>query len=278
MQTELSLRNGERLAEHISGLLEEHDGTVMVLASCGYMLAPLIDALRDTGTPFHNPYRTNDGRWNPMRGAGRLRAYLAADERVHGAAARAWTWDDLRRWTEPLSAREALPRGAKARIEHACMPNRYGETRAHDEVPLETVLDLLGIAPGSMRHPALHGDAEWWFRHLRASEKRKHEFALQVLRKGGPGALAAEPRVIVGSIHSVKGGEASRVLVAPDLSPQGYWHGWHAGGEGRDSIVRMLYVALTRARETVTLLAPGGAEHVHGELREACTVAGAVAA
>jgi superfamily I DNA/RNA helicase len=115
-------------------------------------------------------------------------------------------------------------------------------------------------------------DADWWYTHLRASEKPKASFAMQVLRRQGPAALAAQPRVVVGSVHSVKGGECSTCILAPDLSPQGYWTGWYPGGEGRDAIVRMFYVALTRAREKVILLAPSGAEHCHGELREAIAV------
>jgi hypothetical protein len=150
------LRSGETVADLvITPELDRTDGTVMVLASCGYMLNPVIHALREAGIPFANPYRAADGRWNPMRGTERLRAFLAADPRVHGAAARCWTWDDLRRWTDPLAARGTLARGAKSLIESKCTVDRFGETRAHDEAPLETVLELLDVAPGSMRHPAL---------------------------------------------------------------------------------------------------------------------------
>ena len=47
-------------AEHI-----EHGKTVMFLASCAYMLRPLIAVLRKHGIPFHNPYRKSNGFWNP---------------------------------------------------------------------------------------------------------------------------------------------------------------------------------------------------------------------
>ena len=35
--------------------------TVMALASCEYMLRPLIKELRERALPFHNPYRLKTG-------------------------------------------------------------------------------------------------------------------------------------------------------------------------------------------------------------------------
>src|SRR5260370_28492978 len=40
---------------------------VMILASCGYMLRPLLKVLRKNAIPFHNPYRKSNGYWNPIR-------------------------------------------------------------------------------------------------------------------------------------------------------------------------------------------------------------------
>ena len=39
----------------------------MFLASCSYMLYPLVAILRKNGIPFHNPYRKTNGFWNPLR-------------------------------------------------------------------------------------------------------------------------------------------------------------------------------------------------------------------
>jgi DNA helicase-2/ATP-dependent DNA helicase PcrA len=50
--------------------VEEHMAqgrTVMFLASCAYMLKPMIQVLRKHGIPFHNPYRRSNGFWNPIR-------------------------------------------------------------------------------------------------------------------------------------------------------------------------------------------------------------------
>jgi hypothetical protein len=232
----------------------------MVLASCGYMLTPLIAELRANGIPFHNPFRAKAGQWNPLRSAGRLAAFLRAETSVWGDRARAWTWDDLRLWTEPLQAKGVLARGAKAAIEATCQEDRWGQTRGIEEVPLETLMTLLGAV--SLRHPAFRGDTDWWERSLRASQAQKHKYPLEVYRRTGGRALVETPQLMIGTIHSFKGGEADHAVLLPDLSRTGMWHGWQPGGPGRDQIIRMGYVAATRARQTLTILEPAGPEHM----------------
>jgi hypothetical protein len=41
--------------------------TVMVLATCSYMLEPLMAVLKRRGLPFHNPYRRKRRDWNPLQ-------------------------------------------------------------------------------------------------------------------------------------------------------------------------------------------------------------------
>lgn len=234
--------------------------TCMVLTSCGYMLAPVLAVLRDRGVPFHNPYRAKAGAWNPLRAANRLLAFLRPSARAWGEEARAWTWDDLRLWTEPLSARDALSRGAKALIEEKCRADQFGESRADEQPSLDVVGELLGT--DSIDHPALRGDVDWWAGTLRANQRAKFAYPLEVLRARGGAALRERPQLTIGTIHSVKGGEADSVYIFPDLSRTGTYEGWLPGGPARDQIVRMFYVALTRARARVTVLDPAGPEHV----------------
>jgi superfamily I DNA/RNA helicase len=56
------------------------------------------------------------------------------------------------------------------------------------------------------------------------------------------------PKVVVGTIHSVKGGQADVVYLFPDLS-QGGDAQYNRGGAARDSVIRVFYVGLTRVRE-----------------------------
>jgi superfamily I DNA/RNA helicase len=243
-------------------LIEQPD--TMILAACGYMLAPLLAQLRAAGIPFHNPYRAKHGAWNPMRSAGRLAAYLRPRDDVWGNQARAWTWDDLRQWTEPLQASTALVRGAKTLIASKCETDRFGEGPANQEVPLDVLMDnILGTT--DFQHPALRMDTAWWAEHLRAKEAKVARYPLEVLRKSGPAALRATPSLVVGTVHSTKGAEAARVILAPDLSIQGAG-AWHDGGEARDSITRMAYVGVTRAREDLVILDPAGPDHIPASL------------
>ena len=68
--------------------------------------------------------------------------------------------------------------------------------------------------------------------------------------------------MIVGTIHSVKGGEADVVYVAPDLSERGALE-WESTNESRkDRVRRLFYVAITRAREKVVALSSSSAKGV----------------
>jgi DNA helicase-2/ATP-dependent DNA helicase PcrA len=254
-----TLRHPEQLLAAIEADLARGE-TCMLLTSCGYMLAPVISVLRSRGVPFHNPYRAKAGAWNPLRAANRLLAFLRPSPIAWGDQRRAWTWDDLRLWTEPLSAREAMTRGAKSLIEAKCAPDRFGESQSDQQPALDVVADLFGAT--TIEHPAMRGSVDWWESRLRANQRPKFAYPLAVLRAHGPHALHDRPKLTVGTIHSVKGGEADNVYVFPDLSRAGAYGGWHRGGPGRDQIIRMFYVALTRARARVTVLDPSGPEHV----------------
>jgi superfamily I DNA/RNA helicase len=55
---------------------------------------------------------------------------------------------------------------------------------------------------------------------------------------------------VVGTVHSVKGGQADVVYLFPDLSRAGDSH-YQVSGPLRDSVLRVFYVGATRARETL---------------------------
>jgi DNA helicase-2/ATP-dependent DNA helicase PcrA len=237
---------------------------VMVLTSCCYMLQPLISVLRRHGIPFHNPYRPERGQWNPMRGARRLKAFLRPNDHVWpDGRSRLWTWQDLHDWTEPLKAKTTLVRGAKTLIENKIAPDRFGDSQADHEVAWDTLLELLGTT--DHHHPAIQLDTNWWETNLLASQRKTAEYPLQVLRHTGPAGLATEPRLCIGTVHSVKGGQADAVYIAPDLSLTGM-ESWANHGPGRDQIVRLFYVAITRARRKVVVLAPSGPTRIPVQL------------
>jgi superfamily I DNA/RNA helicase len=60
---------------------------------------------------------------------------------------------------------------------------------------------------------------------------------------------------VIGTIHSIKGGEADCVYVMPDLSPQGAAQ-WQGDDDDKAAVIRTFYVAMTRARHKLALLLP----------------------
>ncbi len=251
------------------------DDTTMILATCRYMLAPLLAQLREQGVPFHNPWRADETAWNPLRGPGAraLLALLRPCADTWREQTRMWTWNDLHAFTEPLQA-TTLARGSKAAIKAHCMEDQFGQTHGGETVDLGTLGRLLGDENAD--HPLLEIDRNpkaavaWWERSLLARGLKTAAYPLAVWRAHGGLALLDTPRLTVGTVHSVKGGEAAHVVLAPELSKDAYYQAWLAGGRGHDAIIRMMYVALTRARETVTILEPGCPEYapVEDVLRE----------
>lgn len=249
------------------GIVEEAEAhaaegrSVMILATAGYMIQGVAKALRSAGLAYHNPYRPEEYAWNPLtpgRGVSasqRLLAYFRQIEEVWGKDARLWTARELHWIADVLTSKGILAKGAKAALKRA------SETRegADLELDWETILDYFEeeAAAEGLADPSL----DWFDSNLLASKRRGFEFPLQIARMRGVPALREEPRVTIGSIHSVKGGEADVVILVPDLSPSGF-AAWTRPGPARDSVVRTFYVGMTRARLGLVLARPVGGRAV----------------
>lgn len=241
-----------------AGLLEavaQREGTVMILATCGYMLNPTITLLRARGIPFHNPYRLTHGAWNPLNGSRRLLAFLRPDKQVHGDDTRLWTWGDLKKWSEVLVADGTFVRGFKTKVDVRCSPrDRFGDSEEDRLCDLEWLLSM--CKDDSVRDAVGNMDIGWWESRLRHNDLKSQQFSLTVARRHGAARLLEPPRIIVGTIHSVKGGESDHVYLFPDLSPVGYYGGWKRPGASKSAVVRQIYVGMTRCRESLTLCEP----------------------
>lgn len=91
---------------------------------------------------------------------------------------------------------------------------------------------------------------EGWRSRVTVDVHSRIQFPADVAAKHGAHALIDVPRVIVGTIHSVKGGEADVVYLFPDMSRAGDAQ-YQRSGPSRDSMIRVFYVGATRARETL---------------------------
>lgn len=231
---------------HLASRMDRADGTTMALATCGYMLDPLLHEMRRRAELWHNPWRPTDGRWNPLNGAGRLRAFLRPDPDTYGDDAQPWNWRELATWLGPIKVRDLLVRGAKAKaLAHAKDSNTGARL-----VGLDEIRDLFISEDSALAATCL--DVRW----LERLTPGKRPYAHEVYHRRGGAALLETPTKIVGTIHSVKGGEADHVFLAPDLSRKGYDAMGTRGG--RAAITRQMYVGMTRARESLTLLTRSG--------------------
>jgi len=239
---------------------EDSINSLMVLASCAYMLKPLLAVLKREGIPFHNPYRRTRGDWNPLRrGRGnrltatdRLLAFMRPDQDVWGQCARMWTYDDVAAFIPLLSSEKVLLRGAKKKLHDVPDDERDREAR------LSWLLEFVFNAQAMDK--AFELDLDWFERSLLRSRRKVLAFPLRVLRRDKT-RLNAKPRITVGTIHSVKGGEARDVFLFPDLSPAGF-RSWIQGGGRKDGIVRQFYVGMTRARNSLTICESSSARSV----------------
>lgn len=224
---------------------------VMVIASCNYMLEPLVANLRAEGVPFHNPYRPAEARWNPfgvrddaMSTAERVYRYLVLADRV-------WTGDDVQAWLELVKIKDAgLVSNAK----------RIAATWTRDPVPYEDVVSL--FKTGEAMDWATEPDPDWLASCLLKAKADYAAYPLQVARQHGHAALSREPQVVVGTIHSVKGAGADVVYLAPDISAAA--HRSMADRGMRDEVIRQFYVGMTRAKESLRLLTANGGGYMQG--------------
>lgn len=211
------------------------------------MLTPILGELRAAGIPFHNPYRPTAAEWNPLladkphKPVHRLLNFFRAESDFWGDAARTPTNEELWNAMQYLG-KSAFRLGAKGVLE-SLAKDRF---RQKDTVDVDELI-APGLLTGSIAERAERYAALQW-------DKLQDEtfYLARLIRKYGPGVLSERPQTIVGTIHSVKGGEAEIVYLFPELSPSAL-RAWYVDGEERDAIIRTYYVGLTRARESVFL-------------------------
>jgi len=238
-----NFKMGEKLADLVIKSIERGK-SVMAIGACSYTIEPLKMALIEQGIPFHNPYRLIRADWNPLRlatgttFAQRVAAFYGPQlyDRPW------WTSGEIKDFAGQLKADGVFHRGMKGKL---------------DEITGVDIEVLFKYFKEDAVDRILHLDLEWWKNNLVNDEaRRKANFPLKVVEKFGPAFLDAEetpPEVILGTIHSVKGGEADIVIIFPDLSQEGMQE-WT--GAGKSAIRRLMYVGMTRAKKGLIIAAP----------------------
>jgi superfamily I DNA/RNA helicase len=238
--------------------------SVMFLTSCSYMLNNIRRTLIERGIPFHNPYRRRRHDWNPLyaskglTAADRLLAFIKPHNSM-GDAAQPWDAADYRKWADWVEAAKAFQRGGKTAASDLPDDQVIGLDDLEKWLKPEALDDLInGVMNG-----ALHSHLTWWLNRVSESHKKTAAYPVRVVMKRGLDALRQRPQVIIGTIHSVKGGEADVVYLFPDLSRAADLE-WYRGGEERDSIIRQYYVGMTRAKQKLVICNSAGAYVARG--------------
>ena len=272
----LSSRATWKVPEQAVNLAEEYlsqDKSVMFIASCSYLLAPLLSTLRQRGLPFGNPWRTKRADWNPFgqRGgttmAQRILDFLRLDKPTYPDKYRIWTFAELHHWISVLASDGLFQRGAKTYLAEAAKAKEPRQPTSEEldwlfvPEPLVELLQLF-LQREQGNGVSLEQLLEWWDSRLLATKKKTAAYSLTVARTRGADALQKSPRLYVGTAHSFKGSQADVVIVFPDLSPAGFEE-WSCPGVGRDNVIRLFYVALTRAKETVVICEPASMRSVN---------------
>jgi len=226
----------DSLSEYI-----DSDKTVMLLTSCSYMLNNITKKLKEWGIPYGNQYSE---RWNPIgKRAIQLYTYLQPSQE-HNSEPSFWTVKDIKYLCSDMRAKDVFVRGRKKEIDDLDddMPAEDLALTLRDLFLPDAIQDFLSLVPER-------------FTRLYPS-RLNFDYPLAILNKYGRDELVNQPRVTVGTIHSVKGGEADIVILFPDMSRKGFMQSRKTGWGGSDAVLRMFYVGITRAREGVVFCRP----------------------
>jgi DNA helicase-2/ATP-dependent DNA helicase PcrA len=232
----------------------EEGQTAMILGTCSYMLRPIIEAMRSEGILFHNPYKKERGDWNPYRiGATSTISKCLQYIRSEDNWSPHWNAINLHAWSTLVKATGVFKRGAKKVLDEIAKKEHGGQILLKDQLegyledgPWFSSLDPWGVNQLSF----LEENAV-------EAKRRTVQLACNAVRRQGLDRGFTPPKIIIGTVHSVKGAEADVVYLLPDMSNSAM-ENWHKGGDYRDAVRRTFYVGMTRARNELVIPDPGG--------------------
>jgi len=209
------------------------EGEHMIICRCNYQIKKWIELLIKNNITWHNPYRYQDKAWNPCDTQSWMaaKAYQAL---IKGGEVSARNFKEMIRLVK-----------AKGNIEHG----KKSEILAWEDMQLERKIDIFDLKAIGMTNQFIDGEkpiTEILKLKGRSVPILKHMLSMEE-------DASKTPRVVIGTIHSVKGGESDHVWVDTELSPMILREMQKSERASYDE-ARVAYVAVTRARQTVGLL------------------------
>lgn len=211
----------------------ELEGEHMIICRCNYQLKKWIDLLIKNNIPWHNPYRFQDKAWNPCD----TKSWQAAKTYQLLMQGKEVTGRGFKRMIQAVKAKGNIEYGKKASI------------LGWQDVELDRKIDLFDLNEIGMTEEFINGKkpiSEILKLQGRSVSILKH--MLEMDQDTGK-----TPRCVIGTIHSVKGGESDHVWVDTELSPMIMREIQRSERASYDE-ARVAYVAVTRARKTIGLL------------------------
>lgn len=204
-------------------------GSHMIIARCGFKVSWWIQWLIQKNRLYHNPYRPEDKAWNPSD----TKEYKAIESYCAVSSGRFISESEARSMCEHIVAKDNIEQGKK----HAITEGEKSKKN----------VDLFDLAqwPFTDEFKTFTKNLDQIFKPKTSGGK----IALLLAEKGS----LFEPPVIVGTIHSVKGGEADYVWVDTTESKKIKYAKTESPDNYYDEL-RIKYVAVTRARCGVGIL------------------------
>jgi superfamily I DNA/RNA helicase len=194
------------------------EGTWYLLARNRYMLSSMVDALRAKGFPY--VYNGKSSTQNDT-----VKAILA--------------WESLRKGeARPFSDVKLLA----SKFRHGATTEGTAKILAGLDADRHYVLS-------DLQKQFTLDASEDWMSALRITDKDR-EYYRAIRRRNE--SLVKWPRILVSTIHQVKGGEADHVFLKRDMS----WRCYQNLTTNPDSEHRVFYVGATRARKSLHVLHP----------------------